>query len=328
MERIAQHGRPEVQTPYLRYVGQDEPAPRVRLHILSGRRNLEVAYVFRLVEHAMANRGAFCDIAAICLDGGQAAPLAAAFWAWGVPHSIDPALTKSARVSAAPVPWAEQVISALRLFVNPYDQAAFMDVVSMGLAPGRASLNKEEFAQVTQLSRERNLDLLSASRYIIQPIDSRSRLYRILTPLLDLHTELDRMAGQAVAPGTLRDFMEAATRIVAELRPDPPTLRDKAQVEGLLLLSERRRVPRGQTATQSLRTFLDRFSEGLHPGANRCRVAGSTKPMTGHHHHGRGFLRALVAARDRARGSESCGGGLRPGSSSAQRLRQAPGWTS
>ena len=68
--------------------------------------------------------------------------------------------------------------------------------------------------------------------------------------------------------------MEAATRIVAELRPDPPTLRDKAQVEGLLLLSERHRVPRRQTATQALPTFLEGFSEGLHPGANPLQGGG------------------------------------------------------
>ena len=131
VERIALHGRPEAPPPYQGYVGQAERAPAVRLHVLSGRRTLETAYVFRLVEHSLDNGE--------CLqrDGryrawtpDSAVPLAAAFWARDVPHSIDPALTKSSRLlsthgSAAPVPWVRQVISALRLFANPFDHAAF-----------------------------------------------------------------------------------------------------------------------------------------------------------------------------------------------------------
>ena len=192
VERIALHDRPEAPRPYQGYVGQAERAPAVRLHVLTGRRNLETAIVIRLIELSLDNGGAYSEMAVICLDAGQAAPLAAAFWARDVPHSIDPALSNSSRYlsthgSAAPVPWVRQVISALRLFVNPFDRVAFMDVVSMGLAPGRASLRENEFAQVTQLSRERNLDLVTAARRLIQPIDKRRRLYRILTPLLNLH---------------------------------------------------------------------------------------------------------------------------------------------
>ena len=156
VERIALHGRPEAPPPYQGYVGQAEAVPAVRLYVLSGRRNLETANVIRLVELSLDNGGAYSEMAVICLDAGQAAPLAAAFWARDVPHSIELALTKSSRLlstdgSAAPVPSVRQVISALRLLVNPFDHAAFTDVVSMGLAPGRASLKKDEFAQVTQL---------------------------------------------------------------------------------------------------------------------------------------------------------------------------------
>ena len=142
VEHIALHGRPEEgPSPYRGYVGQDERVPGVRLHVLSGRRNLEVAHVFRLAELSLDNGGAYSEIAAICLDNRQAAPLAAAFWARGVPYSIDPAPTKSARllpisVSAAPVPCVQQLIFALRLLVNPFEHASFTDVVSMGLAPG------------------------------------------------------------------------------------------------------------------------------------------------------------------------------------------------
>ncbi|MYC39274.1 MAG: hypothetical protein F4X66_20540 [Chloroflexi bacterium] len=257
--------------------------PAVRLYVLSGRRNLETANVIRLVELSLDNGGAYSEMAVICLDAGQAAPLAAAFWARDVPPSIELALTKSSRLlsidgSAAPVPWVRQVISALRLLVNPFDHAAFTGVVSMGLAPGRASLKKDEFAQVTQLSRERNLDLISAARHLIQPIDSRHRLNRILTPLLNLHAELERIAGEAAAPGTLRDFVEAATRIVAELRPDPPTPRDEAQVGQLLLLGDRHRVLRGQEVAPTLRTFLDRFSPGLHPIGSPLLGGGFAEP--------------------------------------------------
>ena len=154
VERIALHGRPEALPPYPGYVGQAERAPAVRLFVLSGRRNLETANVIRLVELSLDNGGAYSEIAVICLDAGQAAPLAAAFWARDVPHSIDPALANSSRYlsthgSAAPVPWVRQVICALRLFANPFDRAAFRDAVSMGLAPGRASLNEDEFEQVT-----------------------------------------------------------------------------------------------------------------------------------------------------------------------------------
>ena len=284
VERIALHGRPEeAPSPYRGYVGQDERAPAVRLHVLSGRRTLEVAHVFRLVEASLGKDGAYSEIAVICPDDGQAASLTAAFWARGVPYSIDPALTGSARllpisVSAAPVPCVQQVIFALRLFVNPFDRAAFRDAVSMALAPGRASLREDEFAQVTQLSREGNLNLVLAARLLIQHNDGRRRLDRILPPLLNLHAELERAAGEAAAPGTLRDFMETATRIVAELRPDPPTLRDEAQVEQLLSLAGGHSVPRGQTVTQALRMFLDRFSPGLHPSDGPLQDGGFAEP--------------------------------------------------
>jgi len=90
-------------------VGQAERVPAVRLYVLSGRRNLETANVIRLVELSLDNGGAYSEMAVICLDAGQAAPLAAAFWARDVPHSIELALTKSSRLlstggSAAPVP--------------------------------------------------------------------------------------------------------------------------------------------------------------------------------------------------------------------------------
>ena len=307
VERIALHGRPESPPPYQGYVGQAERAPAVRVHVLSGRRNLETAIVIRLIELSLDDGGAYSEMAVICLDAGQAVPLAAALWARDVPHSIDPALTKSSRLlsihgSAAPVPWVRQVISALRLFVNPFDHAAFMDVVSMGLAPGRAPLRENEFAQVTQLSRERNLDLVTAARRLIQPIDKRRRLYRILTPLLNLHGELERVAGEAAAPGTLRNFVEAATRIVAELRPDPPTPRDEARVRQLLLLGDRHRVPRGQEVPQALHTFLDRFSPGLHPIGSPLLGGGFDQPddrvtaTTAEGAYGRWWPHAIVLA--------------------------------
>ena len=308
VERIALHGRPEALPPYPGYVGQAERAPAVRLFVLSGRRNLETANVIRLVELSLDNGGAYSEIAVICLDAGQAAPLAAAFWARDVPHSIDPALANTSRYlsthgSAAPVPWVRQVICALRLFANPFDRAAFRDAVSMGLAPGRASLNEDEFAQVAQLSRERNLDLVTAARYLVQPIDNRRRLYRILTPLLNLHSALEQTAGKAAAPGTLRDFVEAATRIVAELRPDLPTPRDEARVRQLLLLGDRHRVPRGQEVAQALHTFLDRFSPGLHSIGSPLQDGGFAEPddrvtiTTAEGAYGRWWQHVIVLAR-------------------------------
>ena len=281
--RIALHGRPKAQPPYQGYVGQAEQAQAVSLHVLSGRRDLETAYVFRLVELSLDSGNGYSEIAVACLDGARAAPLTAALWAREAPHSIDPALAKSSRGlstrgSAAPVPCVHQLMFALRLFVNPFDRPAFMDVVSMGLAPTRASPQENEFAQVTQLSRERGLDVVSAARQVIQPIDSRRRLYRILTPLLHLHAELERIAGEAAAPGTLRNFVETAAQVVAELRPYPPTLRDEAQVEQLLSLAGGHRVPRGQTLTQALRMFLDQFSLGLHPVGSPLQDGGFAEP--------------------------------------------------
>ena len=72
--------------------------------------------------------------------------------------------------------------------------------------------------------------------------------------------------------------METATRIVAELRPDPPTLRDEAQVGQLLSLAGGQRVPGGQTVTQALHTFLERFSPGLHPSGNPLQDGGFAEP--------------------------------------------------
>ena len=273
VERIASYGRPNTPLLYPGYVGLAERERAVRLHVLSGRRNLETAYVYRLVEDSRGNGNTYDDIAVVCLDGRNVVPIHAAFWARGVPSLLDSTLPRPARTLAAsgapePLPHARQIISALRLLNNNRDPASLLGVLSMGLTPGRSSLNAEEFAQISRLSWEREINLLEAARQLIQPLNRRHKLYRILTPLLALHTALEQAIAEVRGPLAIRQLVEAANRIVAEMKPDPPTPRDEAQVAQLLQLSGAYRIPREQTVSQALGRFLDSFSPGLHPNSN------------------------------------------------------------
>ena len=273
VERIAHHGRENILPLYPGYVGLAEQERAVRLHVLSGRRNLETGYVYRLVEDSLGNGIAYGDIAVVGLDGRNAAPIHAAFWARGVPSLPDPTLSKPARTVAAsgspePLPHVRQIINALRLLNNGLDPASLLGVLSMGLTPGRASLNAEERAQISRLSWERDISLLEAARQLIQPLNRRHKLYRILTPLLALHTALEQAIAEVRGPQAIRQLVEAANRIVADMKPDPPTPRDEAQVARLLQLSGVYRVQREQTVNQALGRFLDSFSAGLHPSSH------------------------------------------------------------
>ena len=270
---IAHHGRPDIPPLYPGYVGLAERERAVRLHVLSGRRNLDTAHVYRLVEDSRGNGLAYGDIAVLGLDGRNVAPINAAFWARGVPSLPDPTLPRASRTQAAsgtsePLPHARQIISALRLLNNTRDPASLLGALSMGLTPGRSSLNAEERAQISRLSWERDIDLLEAARQLIQPLNRRHKLYRILTPLLALHTALEQAIAEVRGPQAIQQLVEAADRIVADMKPDPPTPRDEAQVARLLQLSGVYRVQREQTVNQALGRFLDSFSAGLYPSSH------------------------------------------------------------
>ena len=258
---------------YPGYVGLAERERAVRLHVLSGRRTLETAYVYRLVEDSRGNGIAYGNIAVVGLDGRNLAPINAAFWARGVPSLLDPTLPRPARTLAAsgtsePLPHARQIINALRLLSNNRDPASLLGVLSMDLTPGRSSLNAEERAHISRLSWERDINLLEAARQLIQPLDRRHKSHRILTPLLALHTALEQAIAEVREPQAIRQLVEAANRIVADMKPDPPTPRDEAQVAQLLQLSGAYRIPREQTVSQVLGRFLDSFSPGLHPSSH------------------------------------------------------------
>ena len=273
VERIAHYGRENIPPLYPGYVGLAERERAVRLHVLSGRRNLETAHVYRLVEDSLDNGIAYGDIAVVGLDGRNVAPMNAAFWARGVPSLLDPTLPKLARTLAAsgapePLPHARQIISALRLLNSTRDPASLLGVLSMGLTPGRSSLNAEERAQISHLSWERDISLLEAARQLIQPLNRRHRLYRILTPLLALHAALEQAIAEVRGPQAIRQLVEAANRIVGDMKPYSPTPRDEAQVAQLLELSGAYRVSREQPVNQALGRFLDSFSAGLYPSSH------------------------------------------------------------
>ena len=270
VERIAHYGRPGIPLLYPGYVGLAERERTVRLHVLSGRRNLETAYAYRLVEDSRGNGIAYGDIAVVGLNGRNLVPIHAAFWARGVPSRLDLTMSRPARTLAAsgapePLPHARQIICALRLLSNNRDPASLLGVLSMGLTPGRSSLTAEERAQISRLAWEREISLLEAARQLIQPLDRRHRLYRILTPLLTLHAALDQAIAEVRGPQAIRQLVEAANRIVADMKTDPPTPRAEAQVAQLVQLSGTYLIPREQTVSQALSLFVDTFSAGLHP---------------------------------------------------------------
>ena len=273
VERIAWYGRPNVPLLYPGYVGLAERERAVRLHVLSGRRDLGTAYVYRLVEESRGNGNACDDIAVMGLDSRNVAPINAAFWARGVPSLLDSTLPRPNRTLAEsrasePLPHARQIINALRLLKNKHDPASLLGVLSMGLTPDRSSLNAGERAQISRLSWEGNINLLEAARQLIQPLNRRHRIYRILTPLLALFTALEQAIAEVRWPQSIRQLVEAANRILADMKPVPPTPRDEAQVAQLLQLSGAYRIPRGQTVSQVLGRFLDSFSPGLHPSSH------------------------------------------------------------
>ena len=200
---------------------------------------------------------------------GKVGPLATLLSARGVPFSLDPALSKPSRTVGAPGSpeprtEARQIIGALRLQMNPFDTMIFMEAASLGLGPERVSLRPDELSRITELARARRMDLVQAARHLVQTVDRRHRLYRILRALLDMHAALQQAMGEVQGPDSLIGVVGAARRIVSEWRGCPPTPRDNHRLHQILALCQAYPRRRGETTSQAVQRLLDRFSPVLH----------------------------------------------------------------
>ena len=269
VERIAVHGGEGAAAPYAGYVGGEEPFNGVMLHLVSGRPNLEAGLLYKLVHQTRILLGNYSSTAVVYPDDGKVGAVATLLSAMGVPYAVDPALSKPSRTVGAPgIPEphteARQIIGALRLQANPFDRTIFMEAASMGLGPGRASLTPDELAQITDFARPRGMDLVQAARHVVQTVDRRHRLYRILPPLLDMHAALQKAVGEVQGPDSLISVVAAARRIVSDGRGTPPTARDDSQLEKILALCQAYPRRREETTLHAVQRLLDRFSPVLH----------------------------------------------------------------
>ena len=269
VERIAVHGGEGAAAPYAGYVVGHEPDNGVTLHLVSGRPNLEAGLVYKLVHDTRILLGHYSAIAVVYPDNGKVGALATLLSALGVPYAVDPALSKPSRTVGAPgIPEprteARRIIGALRLQANPFDPTIFMEAASMGLGPGRASLRPDELVRITDFARAGGMDLVQASRHLVQTVDRRHRLYRILDPLLDMHTALHQAMGGVQGPNSLIGVVGAARRIVSDGRGTPPTARDDSQLEKILALCQAYPRRRGETMPPAVQRLLDHFSQTLH----------------------------------------------------------------
>ena len=268
VERIAVHGG-EGAAPYTGYVGGYEPDNGVTLHLVSGRPNLEAGLVYKLVHDTRILLRNYSSTAVVYPGDGKVGAVATLLSAMGVPYAVDPALSKPSRTVGAPgIPEprteARHIIGALRLQANPFDRTIFMEAASMGLGPERASLRPDELAQITDFARPRGMDLVQAARHIVQIVDRRHRLYRILPPLLDMHAALQQAVGEVQGPDSLIGVVAAARRIVSEWRGCPPTPRDNHRLHQILALCQAYPRRREEPTLHAVQRLLDRFSPVLH----------------------------------------------------------------
>lgn len=269
VERIAVHGGEGAASPYAGYVVGHEPDNGVTLHLVSGRPNLEAGLVYKLVHETRILLGHYSSIAVVYPGNGKVGPLATLLSSRGVPFSLDPALSKPSRTVGAPGSpeprtEARQIIGALRLQMNPFDTMIFMEAASLGLGPERVSLRPDELSRITELARARRMDLVQAARHLVQTVDRRHRLYRILRALLDMHAALQQAMGEVQGPDSLIGVVGAARRIVSEWRGCPPTPRDNHRLHQILALCQAYPRRRGETTSQAVQRLLDRFSPVLH----------------------------------------------------------------
>ena len=167
--------------------------------------------------------------------------------------------------SSRPDSDVEALLSILRIVSNPRDKVAFSAAVSAGIRPGARHPSDEELLNISDISRQRDVDLIVAARLFIQQMAPRRATFRALSPFIDnyelLARELEGMGRLGVGP-----MVETAKGLLNKARSSwiGTRLRDPRMDELLRLISTRSHSP-DTTVSQALKTFLDDLCPALHP---------------------------------------------------------------
>ena len=262
-----------------RYIGMVGRDIRPTIHRIVKRPETEVRHTMNLIARGLDEDDLTPgDIAVVYLGGAPRVEwLATQLASRGIPFQVEDELLRKDgkgrggpsrepdQPSSRPDSDVEALLSILRIVSNPRDKLAFSAAVSAGIRPGAKHPSDEELLNISDISRQRDVDLSVAARLFIQEMEPRRATFRALSPFIDncevLARELEATGRRGVGP-----MVETAKGLLnqARLHWIEARLRDPRMDELMRLISTRSHSP-DTTVSQSLTTFLDDLCPALHP---------------------------------------------------------------
>lgn len=238
--------------------GKVVPAPDPALLEFEGRPADMHAYILDSIQRFVAQGYSLEDMAILFQDRATLDLMRPLALSRGVPFTV---------LGSEPPGWDRDVrciTGLLRSVLNPHDWGAFRDAVCANPHLGREGLDSETMLRIPAQAWDQQLDLVQSAR--------RSRD----NPLIDADIRRDltffvsaweRLEGMMRDPTThVADLCWQAVGLLEEAQGPSNRLREKAQVERLLLLARERPSPElpHPDPWGELRWFLDTISPDVH----------------------------------------------------------------
>ena len=236
--------------------GKAMPGPDPALLEFEGRPADMHAYILDRIQRFVAQGYSLEDMAILFQDRATLDLMRPLALSRGVPFTV---------LGSEPPEWDQDVrciTGLLRSVLNPHDWGAFRDAVCANPHLGREGLDSETLLRIPARAWDQHLDLVqSARRSRDNPlIDADIR--RVLTFFV---SAWERLEGMMRDPSThVEDLCWQAVALLEEAQGPSNRLREKAQMERLLLLARNSPELPQPDPWGELRWFLDTISPDVH----------------------------------------------------------------